>query len=974
MGAGRARRVSGVVVALAALVACGGPGPRPPHGNVTPPNAGVVGSAPNHARWFLHGYDDFRATSYVRTEDGELFFGANGERLLRTGTVLRAAEDLLPETIVSAQLQSGKLRLLGASGTLYLGTSALGPFTAKLSPFDGARAASASESALFVLDRASKLHRSVDGVAWSDVTLPGLAGVVTSIAMAGKHGVVTAVPPQLFVTHDDGATFALAPAPPAGVSRVVVDRESVLARTASGWARFDPAAPTASGGFVTAMGPGLWSPQWPARPGVVQALAGAIEVDLARGATPELAVHALDAPATYQALELPSPCTQLTPATDATSVAVRCDGPADAPGTTLVYVRAANGAFAPLAKLDPGGTTHTDHAALALGPDGAVFVGERCKDEWSTECARPVARVAKDGPFVPIPQGVALAAAWEPAHAGFLVVATDRERTRLLRIGARSAGAAPTVEDLGVLFPGEAQTATLGIGADGSAGIVVRAGEEVAAFVTSGSTFKAAAVPALRLHGGALAGANGLVLTESGRAFETNDGASTWHEVLAPAASHGVLGCSTAGCLTDRGARVGWDGASGGSPFFARAARTGTTPKGLRCKAAGPRMPTGSFPSVPRASALDHGPYRIVLASRDGDGGIRALRSAWADAPSRFASADVLGPGQPYPAFGTRAVLLTQTGGVVAARYTWKRIRFAGTFNPIALEVGWLRDGEPAPHRAATTLAPYRSDTAFLDRASESATLPEVLALAPDGVHWRAPETTGDLAIGRFFMDRGGEKKVPFALDLAGKHAFVSGDRDAPTLAADHDGDLGIAEVTEKRSTVVLPGVDDAERALVFATLGGKPLAIATDRRAGRSFAFPVALRPGGAPAFELPTQRSLDGVASCAPTTPGDPLDLPWTVGTRRAIRVVDAGTERLFVTDRARVRVSGSAVTCVTGWDAVPLDHPTASLLVLDGGTRALLVEMAPAANAGGAVLPLACAPDDGAPSLAYGDVEGM
>jgi photosystem II stability/assembly factor-like uncharacterized protein len=867
---------------------------------------------------------------------------------------LRPGPLLLPETIVSAQLQAGKLRLLGASGTLYVGASALGPVTAKLSPFDGARAAAASESALFVLDRASKLHRSVDGVAWSDVNLPGLAGVVTSVAMAGKHGLVTAVPPQLFATHDDGATFTLVTTTPSPVSQLVVDRDSVLARTANGWTRFDP-----TGAFVASPSPGLWSPRWPAHADLESALAASTVVEVQAGSNPALAVHALGTAETFHELRDVSgvpPCSAPHPAAAPGLVALRCDEG----GATVVVTSTDEGrSFAPMAKLDVAGTTRPDHAALAVGPQGALFVGERCKDVWSKTCAPAVVRTVKDGPFVPVTQGAVLAAQWDGANGGFLIVAADPERTRLLRSSAKG------LEDLGVLVPAESTRATMATGDGGSVGIVVTSGEDVAAFQTSGTGFRPVAVPPLRLRSGALAGTHGLLVAESGRAFESTDGAS-WHEVLAPAALRDVRACSSAGCLVDRGERVGWDDTATARPK-ARAA------KGLRCKPAGPRAPSGSLPAPPRAGALDHGPWRIVLAGRDGDGGVRALRSGWADPPGRFATTELLGPGQPYPAYGTRAVVLTQTGGVAVARYTWKRIRFTGSFNPIGLEVAWLRDGWSAPHRTSATLPAYRSDTSFLDPAGESTTMPEVLALGQRGVHWRAPVVDDDLGVGRFFGDGGAVRKVPFAADVTGRALFVRGDDDAPMLALDHDGDVLVADVVQHRTHVVLPGVTDRERALVFADLGGKPVAIATDRRAGRSFAFPITIHAGIA-GVELPTQRSLEGVAPCSGSAPGDPVDLPWTVGTRRAVRVVESGTERLFVTDRARVRVSGSALTCVTGWDAVPLDRTNASLLLVDGGAAGLLVEASPASNAGSTITPVACTPDDVEPSLAYGDVEGM
>ena len=942
--------------ALLLVVACGGGAAKTP--DVKAPTTHGGAPSPARARWLLEGYEDFRATASVRTEDGELFFGPHGERLLRTGSQLTAAEELLPETIVSAQLRDGALRLLGTSGTVYVGAKALGGMTANPSPFDGARAASASASALFVLDRGGKLHRSSDGRAWADVALPGLAGIATNVAMSGKSGLVTALPPQLFATTDEGQTFSLVDAPSSGVSQVIVDRDDVLVHGANGWSRFDP-----PNKFVSAAAPGLWSPRWAPRTWMVRALDGASIAELTPNGERSLTVHPLGKAGTAVSLDgvLP-PCATIDLAMAGDVVGLRCDEGGVEKRTSIFESTDGGKTFAVAAKLE-GGPAKPGHAAIAVGAGGALFVGERCKDVWSENCAPAVARTTKEGAFVPVGAGVALAARFDPKRGAFLVVTSDRERTKLLRVTT-------TVEDLGVLVPSASTVATIGLGDDGSAGIMTQSGDDLDAFVTTATAFRPVAIPTLQLKSGAMAGTSGLVLSASGRAYETTDGAS-WHEVLAPASAHTILGCSAAGCLADRGVRIGWDDAT-----TTRARRPAARPA-LRCKPTGARVPIGSIGAPPRATALDHGPYRFVLPVRDGDGGVRALRSTWADPPERFATTEILGPAQQYPAFGTRAVLLTQPGGVIAARYTWKRVHFAGSFNPVALDVAWLRDGEALPHRVAATLPPFRSGTEFVSDAIESATLPEILSLTTGGAHWRAPLSSGDLAVGRFFDERGGERKIAMPVDLTGDRAIVSGDRDVPLVAADRGGDLAVADLTEKRSLVVLPGVDASDRALALATLGGKTIAIATHRRAGRSFAFPIApsaSKVTATAAFELPTQGSLEGVPVCTATSPGEPLDLPWVDGARRPVRVVESGTERLFVTDRARVRLSGSAVTCVSGFDALPLDRPTATVLLFGTGAQALLVELGSPGNGGGTLEALACATDSSDLPMAYSDVAGV
>ncbi|CAN5685919.1 hypothetical protein BH09MYX1_BH09MYX1_26380 [soil metagenome] len=950
-------------IALLALplsigIACGGGAAVAPP--VKPPV--THGPAPSRVRWVLQGYDDFHATAYVRTEEGELFFGPHGERVLRTGSQLGAAGELLPETIVSAQLRDGKLRLLGTTGTVYLGTKALGSMTAKLSPFDGARAASASESALFVLDRGGTLHRSRDGQAWTDVNLPGLIGFATDVALSGKRGLVTAVPPQLFATVDEGLTWKIVDGPVTGVSAIVVDRDDVLVRGGGKWSRFEP--PNV---FSVAAAPGLWSPSWPARGDIVRVLDRGVVAELTKTGETLLAVHPAGAPSVLRPIsDIPASCKHLDLALlgagDKPTVAIRCDG---LDRSVTIFESTDGGAsFHVEAKLD-GGAARTDHAAIAIGPLGALFIGERCKDEWGNECAPAVVRSASGGAFVPVGVGIALAAGFDPASGGFFVVSGEHDRTKLLRTSAAG------VEDLGVIVPSESTSATIGLGGDGTSGIVIRSGEDLAAFTATKTGFHPMPVPTIRLKSGAMAGDHGLLLGVSGRAYETVDGTS-FHEVLVPASAQRILGCSAAGCLLDRGVRVGWDDAT------TAIARPITARPGLTCKPVAAPIAVGSFGAPPRSNALDHGPHRLVFPTRDGDGGVRVLRAPWPsdapDAADHFTTTEALGPAQPYPAFGSRALIVTQAGGVAIARYTWKRIKFEGKFSPLELELAWLRDGESVAHRIKDTIPAFRSGTELVAAAIDAATPPEVLSLESGGLHWHAPIGAGDFAIGRWYDDRGVMRKAAFPDGVHGTGVTVIGDRDATIVFADDEGDLTIADVTEKRALVLLPGVAPDDRALVLSTLGGKGIAIATHRRAARSFAFGIVLR--GAPtSVELPTQRSLEGsIAACTAATPGEPIDLPWIAGTRRAVRIVDAGTERLFVTDRARVPISGSAVTCLTGYDATPLDHGGASVLLFGDGARGLLVEMAAASNAGGTVRAIACAPDDGSIPRAYGDVPGM
>ncbi|WP_437652295.1 hypothetical protein [Sorangium sp. So ce1182] len=137
---------------------------------------------------------------------------------------------------------------VGASGALYEASSPLGQFTRTLSPPEPLAQVAGASGALLGVTRGGGVLRWREDLGWKPVPLDGAAGQggpppprAFGVAMAeGGRALALALPEALFASEDGGATWARAPLPAMGLSRVGVLGGELLAEGLLASATWDP--------------------------------------------------------------------------------------------------------------------------------------------------------------------------------------------------------------------------------------------------------------------------------------------------------------------------------------------------------------------------------------------------------------------------------------------------------------------------------------------------------------------------------------------------------------------------------------------------------------------------------------------------------------------------------------------------------------------------------------------------------------
>lgn len=168
------------------------------------------------AVWRYHPPQPARVNAELTLPSGErLLVGRRGERWLvaPNGQAIEAASVLAPEDLVGVlRPPTGGFVFVGASGVSYEARTAIGPFFRSNAPLEPLSSVTSAGGAVVGIRRDRSLLRSEDGGAtWQAV---GPAGVkfVSVLLGANGSGLALAVPESLFVTRDEGRSFAPLPA------------------------------------------------------------------------------------------------------------------------------------------------------------------------------------------------------------------------------------------------------------------------------------------------------------------------------------------------------------------------------------------------------------------------------------------------------------------------------------------------------------------------------------------------------------------------------------------------------------------------------------------------------------------------------------------------------------------------------------------------------------------------------------------
>lgn|GEM_PF-4833005 len=924
------------------------------------------------ARWSLESVPRWMPSASTSTGTALLEVGIGGERWLKRDGDRLPAQTLLPGRIVGVAKDGAGYLFLLSDGYVYVANDPLGPATRSSEVRFKGNAAALGKSSVLVADSTGALQRSIDrGKTFTKVTFPIADGFVKDVAMAGGVGLALMVPQRLWVTVDDGATWAPIASPGAdGVGAVLSQDGLVLAGSYGVAFTLDPATRTFSPSITRAkpaakaaleeeresvrtvdgkhavVVTGLpfsekreWSFSFGeltamSRPGVVDELTGCDSVDVAlRGEIIEISCDArgtVDAGVDtqskpfdhntrwggsqpkrygkYNAMPVPPQNNN-----DA--------GAATANITKLIRSEDGGKTWKSDGVFDGGGGTRDGSDGVAIGDGGWTYIAERCAIvSYEPTCRTPRVRTGT-GAFEALPT--------DPVR--FVRFATNARSSDVYAIGVgeevslyRFKAGAPTPEKVARLAQTMNEgTATLTQDDDGSARGFIAAHDGPYMFVQKPDAkdvqeIKPPSTGSLRA---ALAGKYGLAIGE--KAYETTDEGKTWLAVTKPLDATTVDQCSSYGCITNRGLRAGWDAAET-QPSSDTASKT-VFAKGLKCTAQGrwTKLGGGTLATV---DDVDIGNARWLLPTRDEHGSVTLHVNKRGDTTAKTTDLVLTGPALQPPGWGTETAMFVQPTGVVVRRYTYSKIRTQpGVYNPVDAALTWYRgDTGKVFHGAVNKIPPFRVQhdprSDYEDGKTYPAT-PELAWLDPRGVYFLSQSYLDDRPMYLLRDDGRTEKQ---------KGVETNGDYGGVVLA---NGDVGVALVSNgvlqtqwwQTGKSFFWRANDASMSLF--DFGGRTSALvglSTDD-AARLWAVPVKAEADPSEWFALPTQQQLgDTPKACdaPPVTDGSKIRYaaPFSPGSRRAVRIDVDGSEVVLATDRALVVGSTKAPkdACVSALDA--------------------------------------------------------
>jgi len=731
------------------LAAACGPSPTP----VTPPKPVVENPKPPaaRARWVFSAPEREIRAKLDLGDHKTLYVGGHGRRELEENGETKHAQTLAEEALGGVMRDDkGRFVFVATDGDAYRATEPLGPIE-RVAPARTEPLASVTTGKAAIVGISPKgLVRSTDfGATWKPVEYGKAYGHAASVALDGSgNGLLVHLPQKVFVTHDDGATWAPLAAPPHGAASVLRDGANRLFT----FGYYDRAATlgkdalTETTDVPASIFPGQVlhesreMPEDPSErprrgiraphvrmgaPGPIQILAGdhVLEIALGDGKI-ETRSAPIGAPLGNGAAQSELDTSALDHArVDAWNGDVvyvrspRDDDDSETPAVALVRSKD-HGATWKKEDAFPGMLAH-DTRAVAVGPRGWTYVGAICKMR-SNDCEPPRIRPAGKRAFEPVTSDASF-------DAKAFVFDETRDKVYALADGLYegSLGNAKLAKARMVFA---VSPSAMTIDSQGTLRAFERHPNGV--FTIRSRDAKGEEQPPRYLQLGegelAFAGNHGL-LVGNHASWESNDAGDTWTRV----ASNGEtsrLACTAAGCLVDGAQRVGWDLPALQSTEIVRAT---TTPPAEQKPEANPAKPK----STPLDLACKvSGKPKTLATSNDASWIDGTLPARWAHVSNVFMGpasvaltwadkdtvhdAQLLGPKAP-------ATMEVRTGvderdeGVVAARYQYARRSESGKLNPVQVELAWWSPSKPAQvHHANVTVKPFRvSRFSFSGRA-----------------------------------------------------------------------------------------------------------------------------------------------------------------------------------------------------------------------------------------------------------------
>ena len=674
------------------------------------------------ARWVFASHLGSDLKAKLDLGDGRtLYVGDNARRVLAKGDDLEDAPFLGFDDLSGVlRDDKGGFAFVTRNADVYLTSEPLGPLG---SPRPGPRAAQPSKeqpvtcvatgrAAVIAVLSDGQVRRTVDfGQTWKPVDYAGSDkpfGRPACVALDSKgNGVLVHLPQRLFVTHDDGATWAPIASPAIGSRWVVRDgHDRVFVHgyhDSYAMLEGQTLVATRTGPAEIFGDPGAWNfaHRFEVRTTV---LVGDHVVELKQDTN----TRTVKVTSTKLG-ERPGPA---RPAPDLSGdTSTKMD--AAAHGKTLLYLRRDGdaGTSLLLTSDDFGATwhkgetfqgvvaAHESDMSLAAGPRGWAFVSSLCSHEPRDladeldSCAPLHVRPAGATAFqdvVSTEEFDLAAVAFDEAHDRVYVIGKHDGRKHVYASPLTGNKFART----DILDTSDGSRAAITVDPNGVLRVMEYDGRK-GVWVLHRSGPDGHAQPPLYvpfedgINGEiALAGARGLFLNQQ-HGYETADGGETWMRVATN--NSGRLQCTGAGCVADDVQRAGWDiPAVQDQPKLAaqaelqRPTNVGTpiTPASVNlvCK------PAGAAARAPESiEFFDRGGnIRWASGERNADGRVSVVVADRA----RVQVIELLGAeSKPRAGLQVRTDLKWLHEGLVAARYTFAATR--GAHNPIDVELAW---------------------------------------------------------------------------------------------------------------------------------------------------------------------------------------------------------------------------------------------------------------------------------------------
>jgi len=573
---------------VASFAACAPP-PRPPPAPIAP----VAAPPPTRARWVFQSDDRLATAQLALGDGGRLLVGARGLREVSKGAgpgIEAAVVEIDDFEGVLADDQ-GRFVFVTPTGDTYTAGEPLGALAhAHRGPVHSASgdetfaSITMGRAAVLGVTRDRRVLRSADqGASWQEVAYGGDPGPhgrpVAAVLDAKGNGLLLHLPQRVFVTHDDGATWAPIATPGIGAHSLLRDADDRLWLVGTrSRARLDGAALAPSD----------------ARPSPIERHRPPTGLDDDRSIRElgtlvcgtrslhfgQVQITDRTGPGTLASVPFGSMPSKLVDHVElsvgATPPLLACNGsevvfarpldPSDEEVTrhTMVSRSHDGGATWAADAAVEGAVPREGDPAMVVGPDGWTYLPELCNNAGreNNACHPRQVRVANGARFEPLASGEEIV----PRAFAF-----DREHDRVYVTAISGRGldlyASPLGENafthVRTLAPSDGVAFGMSVDAAGMLRVLV-GDPDAATWTLHRLPFGADPLPPtyLSMPAGALAfaGPRGLLIElGGGRGWETADGGDTWTRVGLPRELRGVA-CSEAGCLDENGLeRVGWD-------------------------------------------------------------------------------------------------------------------------------------------------------------------------------------------------------------------------------------------------------------------------------------------------------------------------------------------------------------------------------------------------------------------------------